>query len=99
MNDVFLIIWRFEVAPEHRAEFERRYRAAGDWARLFARSPDWRGTELLRAGDAYLTIDRWESAEAWERFRQEHATDYEDLDRKCEGLTTREEKIAFGVTL
>ena len=72
---MYLIIWQFRVAPEKRAEFARRYASDGDWARLFSRSVEWQGTELLAVeGDdqAFFTIDRWTTPGAWERFRTIH---------------------------
>ena len=42
-----MIVWRFEVAADRRAEFERAYGSTGDWAQLFARSPDYLGTSIL----------------------------------------------------
>jgi len=89
-------LWQFRVAPERRAEFERRYGAGGDWAALFARADGWLGTELL--ADAaepgrYMTFDRWESAAAWEAFRARFSEEYEALDRACEGLAEAEEMI------
>ena len=99
---MYIIIWRFRVRPEKRAEFLRRYASEGDWARLFARAPEWRGTDLVAlegTSDIFLTIDRWDSIEAWTRFRTDCATDYEALDLACEGLTVTEEKVGAGVSL
>jgi heme-degrading monooxygenase HmoA len=98
---MYLILWRFDVHPARRDEFVRRYAADGDWARLFARADGYRGTELLTledATDSFLTIDRWDSAEAWARFRSTFATEYEALDLGCEGLTLKEERIGAGVS-
>lgn len=89
----FTTLWEFTVRPARLAEFESHYGPAGTWARLFGRARGYLGSELLR--DAanplrYLTIDRWESAAAWQAFRREFGADYERLDREFEGLTTRE---------
>jgi heme-degrading monooxygenase HmoA len=68
-----VIVWEFRVRAGHEAVFEAVYGAGGDWARLFAKSPDHRGTELLRDASTpgrYLTIDRWASAEAFGEFRR-----------------------------
>ena len=52
--------WRSRWWRAHRAEFEAAYGPTGDWARLFARSGGFRGTELMRADDgSYLTLDVW----------------------------------------
>jgi len=89
---VFVIVWEFEPKAGQEREFERTYAADGDWAALFRRSHEFRGTELLRpvAGRGYLTIDRWTSAEAFAAFREQWKADYEALDRVCEALTARE---------
>ena len=99
---MYVIIWRFKVAAEHREEFVRRYAANGDWARLFGRSQEYLGTELLVADGVsgyFMTIDRWRSQEGWERFKAACQVEYEALDRLCEGLTLDEERIGAGVAL
>jgi len=93
---MLVIVWRFEPATGHEAEFRRAYGRDGDWARLFARTPGYLGTELLRErGETggWLTIDRWRSVADHESFARAHAAEYAALDRRCEELTAREEKI------
>jgi heme-degrading monooxygenase HmoA len=93
---MFVVVWQFEIAEEKIAAFEAAYGAEGAWARLFASSPDYRGTELLHDAyvpGAYLTIDRWASEEAFRAFRKDHDAEYEDLDRACDALTSRETRI------
>ncbi|HET9598932.1 MAG TPA: antibiotic biosynthesis monooxygenase [Anaeromyxobacteraceae bacterium] len=89
-------LWAFRVPPDRRADFERRYGPGGDWAALFAQGAGWLGTELL--ADAaepgrYVTVDRWESAAAWDAFRARFAAEYEALDSECESLGASEEMI------
>jgi heme-degrading monooxygenase HmoA len=89
----YATLWSFSVRPDRKAEFESHYGPAGTWARLFRRAPGFLGSELLcdRAdANRYLTIDRWESREAWEAFRRQFAAEYERLDREFESLTTAE---------
>ncbi len=89
----YATLWEFSVAPTKRAEFEAHYGPDGTWARLFRRASGYLGSELLhdRADPLrYLTIDRWESCDAWQAFRREHGAEYQSLDREIEGLTTRE---------
>ncbi|MFZ1084823.1 MAG: antibiotic biosynthesis monooxygenase [Terracidiphilus sp.] len=93
---MFIIIWQFEIAEEKQAAFEAAYSPEGAWAQLFAASPEYRGTELLRDAyipGAYLTIDRWTSEEAFRAFRKEHDQAYEALDRTCDALTSSETRI------
>lgn len=90
------IIWEFRVAHDHREAFERLYAADGDWAKLFARSPDFHGTTLLRdpaIPGRYLTIDSWANSEAFDRFQSSFAAEYKALDDRCEALTEYELKI------
>lgn len=89
----YATVWEFTVDAGRRAEFERHYGPDGSWARLFRRAQGYLGTELLRDRSnpsRYLTIDRWESREAWQAFRGTQGTDYERLDRELESLTTHE---------
>jgi heme-degrading monooxygenase HmoA len=93
---MFVVVWQFEIAEEKIAAFEAAYGAEGVWARLFAASPDYKGTELLRDAyvpGQYLTIDRWVSEEAFRTFRKEHDAEYEQIDRSCDDLTTQETRI------
>jgi heme-degrading monooxygenase HmoA len=90
----FIALWRYRVDESDRAAFERAYGPDGDWARLFGREPGYLGTELLRGecGD-YLTLDRWQDETAWLRFKDRHASDYEELDSACEVRTVEEQRL------
>lgn len=96
-----VIVWEFEIKAGKATEFERVYAADGEWAQLFARSPDYRGTELLRSagGESYLVIDRWTSAVAFGAFRERWSSEYEALDRACAALTARETAVGRFETL
>ena len=88
------LIWRYEVDDGHRAAFEAAYGPAGDWARLFARSGGFRGTELLRAADGtYLTLDVWRARADFDAFLAEHGADYEALDVRAEAWTRCEHPL------
>lgn len=88
----YVRVWSFIPHPDRLSEFEDVYGPNGAWARLFHRAPGFLGTTLLRGEDC-LTLDRWASQEAWDRFRAEFGQEYEALDRQCEGLTMAEEAI------
>ena len=98
----FVVMWEFEPRPEAVPGFVRAYGPDGEWIALFRRSPDYLGTELLRDADApsrYVTIDRWTSREAYERFRAERADQYRAIDERCERLMEHEAFAgAFEVT-
>jgi len=93
---MFVVVWQFEVAEEKIAAFEAAYGPEGAWAQLFRSSQNYLGTELLRDAyvpGAYLTMDRWASEDDFRAFRKEHDSEYEVLDRACDALTSRENRI------
>lgn len=93
------IIWEFRPAPDRERDFETTYGPAGPWADLFRRADGYLGTELIppRApGGWYRTIDRWDSAAAYERFRQTCRAEYAALDDACESLTLEERPVRAG---
>jgi heme-degrading monooxygenase HmoA len=78
------------------ATFERIYGPQGDWAALFKTGEGFVRTELNRSQSdpqVYLTMDYWSSAEAYERFRQQHTAEYKRIDVGCESLTEDETEI------
>lgn len=92
----YVYIWKFEVETEKVAEFLSHYGPVGTWSRLFRRSAGYVETLLLQdrqASNSYVTIDRWESSEAHDKFIREHRADYERLDRLCESLTRTEQSL------
>ncbi len=77
------IICEFVVKEEARGRFELTYGPGGAWSRLFARSPGFRGTTLLRDTKnprRYLTIDLWEAEAQREQALAERKAEYADLD-------------------
>ena len=88
----YVRVWRFRPLPGKSGEFETAYGPNGDWARLFHRAQGFLGTSLLK-GDTYLTIDRWSTKAAYERFMQSFMEEFAALDRRCEALTQLEEQI------
>ncbi len=93
---MFVVVWQFEIAEENVSAFEAAYGPEGSWARLFRSSPEYHGTELLRDAyipGSYLTIDRWANEDAFRAFRRDHDAEYEQLDRSCDALTSRETRI------
>ena len=93
-------MWQYEVAKGRETEFEQVYGADGDWARLFARSSGYLGTDLFRnlsVVRSYLTVDRFGDEDLWRQFLLDHAAAYAALDRRGDGLTVRELEIAASV--
>ena len=86
-------IWRFDPAPAHEQEFAAAYASDGPWARLFNQADGFVGTILLapeKSGGPWLTLDRWESLGAFERFQDKHGEAYRTLDAALSHLTIDE---------
>ncbi len=93
-----MLAYRYRVAADRRAAFERVYGSAGDWARLFARAEGYLGTELLASADepgTYLLLDRWASRAAHAAFLAAYGAEYERFGAECEaaGLWAHEERL------
>jgi heme-degrading monooxygenase HmoA len=76
-------IWESVVKEGARGQFELAYGPGGAWSKLFARSPGFRGTTLLRdmkSPHRYLTIDLWDSEDLREQTISERRTEYAQLD-------------------
>jgi heme-degrading monooxygenase HmoA len=88
-----VIIWEFRPAENRRDDFEATYGPQGPWAKLFARAPGYAGTELIRDVEdptRYVTIDRWQTAEAYEEFKARFSAEYNALDMACVEMTSAE---------
>jgi hypothetical protein len=93
---MFFIIWEYHVRAEYSAAFEEVYSATGAWAKLFQKSKDYLGTELLCDVEnslRYLTIDRWTSAQEYASFLAEWKNEYEDLDAQCDPFAEKESLV------
>lgn len=89
----YAIVWEFLVPEDQTASFEAAYGPDGPWPQLFARAPGFLEVRLLRCHDRagrYLTMDRWQSASAFEDFKHQFANEYQALDRQLEGLASSE---------
>ncbi|GLQ92040.1 antibiotic biosynthesis monooxygenase family protein [Dyella acidisoli] len=92
----YTYIWEFQVKPEQEASFLEHYGSEGIWVQLFKQAPGFIETLLLRDRDVpyrYVTVDRWQSAAAYQAFRTQFAEAYAALDRACESLTSAEREI------
>ena len=99
---MFVRVWQFRVPSEKADEFRAVYGPDGDWAQLFRRETGFLGTELLHSAthpNIFLTIDRWDSVEAWAAFLRAWGDEYAALDRRCKSLIVSEGEIGnFQVT-
>jgi heme-degrading monooxygenase HmoA len=92
------IVWEFRVKKGKRKEFERHYCGTGTWARLFRKSPAYRGAVLMRnrrAAQSYLLFDRWNDLQSYRQFKKKHAAEYHSLDERCMALTESEREIGI----
>jgi heme-degrading monooxygenase HmoA len=93
---MYTTIWEYTVDPEHQAEFLQLYGSAGAWVALFSRTVGFQETVLLRdvsRPERYVTLDRWESREAYEAFRTAERAAYAALDARTAGLTRSERHL------
>jgi heme-degrading monooxygenase HmoA len=100
VSDLFVYLWAYRVSANTRDEFQELYGPDGSWADLFRQAPGYVDTELLRDrddSDRFITIDRWESEEAFLSFRASFAEEFDHLDRFGERLTIEETPLGeFG---
>ncbi len=93
LSSPFVYIWAYEVLPGRVDDFNELYGPQGAWVALFRRAPGYLDTELLldrtQAG-RFVTIDRWESSDAFTSFRDKFAEEFDRLDRLGEQLTSHE---------
>jgi heme-degrading monooxygenase HmoA len=96
MKAGYIYAWEFTAAPDKLEEFKRVYGAEGDWVKLFRRASGYIRSELIQdqANPArFVTVDYWESEDAWRAFRDKFLHEYENLDVVCEQVTIREREI------
>ena len=93
---LYLAIWEFYVRRGSEAAFERVYGPEGEWVKLFRKAAGFVRTELNRDQknrQRYLTLDYWESEEAYARFREQHLAEYQAIDERCEEMTEAENAL------
>jgi heme-degrading monooxygenase HmoA len=89
----YTYLWEFIVEPGRVEEFQQHYGPSGPWVALFRQARGYVGTQLLRdraEPRRFITIDRWESAEAHRAFRAAFSQQYAELDARCAHLTAQE---------
>jgi heme-degrading monooxygenase HmoA len=89
----FAAVFLYEVDNAGREAFEAVYGSEGEWARFFVGGDGYLGTELLRSGERYLLIDRWESRAAYDAFLEAHADEYARRGERGSGLWRSEEPV------
>jgi heme-degrading monooxygenase HmoA len=92
----YVYVWEFIVSADHTRAFERTYGPSGEWVQLFRRGSGYMRSELYRdrsRPQRFITIDYWESKEAWNSFRARFDKEFEALDAKCASWTASEVEI------
>ncbi|HEX2251266.1 MAG TPA: antibiotic biosynthesis monooxygenase family protein [Gemmatimonadales bacterium] len=92
----FIRIWQFRVASGRADEFREVYGPEGAWATLFSREQAFLGTDLFQSAtdpELFITIDSWDSPEAWAAFLRTWGDDYAILDRRCDELIVSEREV------
>jgi hypothetical protein len=95
-ESAYIVVWEFQVKAEFEAEFIAAYGPDGEWARLFRRSPEFLGVELLGSvgnSTRFFTLDHWSSVSGLEAFLAANGTAYDVLDRRFGNLTVWERRI------
>jgi len=89
------VIWEYDVRPGMESSFEALYGPDGAWAALFREHPGFAGTDLLRSDrpGRYLTIDRWQSEEAYDAFLAGARERYAAIDAMGDAMTADERRI------
>jgi heme-degrading monooxygenase HmoA len=100
---MYIILWEFLVEPEKVFAFVANYKSTGAWAKLFEQAEGYVGTQLLSSIETgenakFITIDRWKTAEDFERFRKQFSVEYRTLDTQFESLALDERKLGTYVS-
>ena len=92
------VFFRYRVHPAQIRAFEHAYGANGEWVRLFSRHPGFKRTRLFRHQSdpqIYITIDVWESKDAYDAFRADNADEYNRLDAQFAMLKLEEHLLGY----
>jgi heme-degrading monooxygenase HmoA len=95
---MFVALWEYEVKPGCEERFENAYGPSGDWVRLFRQDSHYYETRLVRDSfrpGIYLTLDFWNSREAFEKFMAAHKEEHKTLDASGEELTSNERRLGW----
>jgi heme-degrading monooxygenase HmoA len=93
---VFVRIWQYVVDPVKSAPFVSSYGPDGEWAQLFGRGTGYLDTALhqdLNQSGRFLTVDRWNSEQAWRDFHATHLAEYNELDKRLRRLTIEQRRL------
>jgi heme-degrading monooxygenase HmoA len=92
------VFYRYRVHPAQAPAFEHAYGQHGPWVALFQGKDGYIRSRLFRQKadpHIYLTIDVWESKEAYDRFRDENADEYRRIDAHLAMLKLEEHLLGY----
>jgi heme-degrading monooxygenase HmoA len=92
------VFYRYRVHPQQVRAFEHAYGPSGPWVALFRQHPGFRRTRLFRhksQAQVYITVDVWDSKEAYDEFRTARADEYNRLDTQFTLLKLEEHFLGF----
>ncbi len=92
------ILWEYSVPLDQITDFERHYNSSGTWVIFFRRAATYHGTALFRDADTpgrHVTLDYWDSFEAYQSFCTEHEAEYRRIDAMCATLTSSERRLGI----
>ncbi|HVA34133.1 MAG TPA: antibiotic biosynthesis monooxygenase [Candidatus Baltobacteraceae bacterium] len=92
------VFYRYRVHAQQVQAFEHAYGPTGPWAQLFSRGPGYLRTRLFRHKSdpqIYITIDVWESKQAYDEFRAANADEYNRLDAALSMLKLEEHLLGY----
>jgi heme-degrading monooxygenase HmoA len=98
----YVSVWEFEVPEDRVAAFREAYGPTGSWAQLFSDASGYLRTELYRdlaRPDRFMTVDHWESEDAWLAFLADHTVAYDALDNRYAGMAVKETPVGAFVVL
>jgi quinol monooxygenase YgiN len=79
------VVWRFEVSPDHIAEFERFYGANGDWTKMSRRNRSFLGSSFLKdivEPTRYVLIEYWSEMLVYEKHLANADKEVKELERR-----------------
>ena len=89
---MFLALWEFEVKSGCTERFQGAYGPQGEWVRLFRTDPSFIQTRLLQdsaAPNKFVTLDFWQTRDAYESFKELNRTAYAAVRRERPGQRER----------
>lgn len=92
------IFYRYRVHPTQTQAFEHAFGPSGPWRKLFAGEGAYRRSRLFRHRadpTIYVTVDVWDSKEAWNDFRARKGEAYARFDRDLRMLYLEEHFLGY----